>query len=87
MKKAFQDMLHIQLMHTAMVPEQVKTKKIQAGIKVSRPTDLKRQLQLWKRFERFHLIVFVPVRDIGEVVDTTLLSMVYEVFYIREMNC
>nr|GEX90483.1 hypothetical protein [Tanacetum cinerariifolium] len=40
MKKAFQDMLHelgrklIQLMHTAIVPEQVKTMKIQVGIQV-----------------------------------------------------
>ncbi|GJV35236.1 hypothetical protein Tco_1407713 [Tanacetum coccineum] len=34
--------------HTTMVPEQVKTMKIQAGIQVSRPGELKRQLQLWK---------------------------------------
>ncbi|GKB00390.1 hypothetical protein Tco_0828383 [Tanacetum coccineum] len=38
----------IQLMQTTMVPEQVKTMKIQAGIQVSRPGELKRQLQLWK---------------------------------------
>nr|GEV72140.1 UvrD-like helicase, ATP-binding domain, P-loop containing nucleoside triphosphate hydrolase [Tanacetum cinerariifolium] len=44
--------------------QQVKTTKIQAGIQVSRPRDLKRQLQLWKRFERLHLIVFVLVRNI-----------------------
>ncbi|GKA68170.1 reverse transcriptase domain-containing protein [Tanacetum coccineum] len=40
MKKAFQDMLHelgklIQLMHTTMVSEQVKTQKIQAGVQSS----------------------------------------------------
>ncbi|GKC99690.1 hypothetical protein Tco_1169965, partial [Tanacetum coccineum] len=29
----------IQLMHTTMVPEQVKTKKIQAGVQVSRLED------------------------------------------------
>nr|GEU56041.1 hypothetical protein [Tanacetum cinerariifolium] len=51
-------------MHTAMIPEQVKTMKIQAGIQVSRPRDLRRQLQLWKRFGRLHLIVFVLVRNI-----------------------
>nr|GEW63407.1 hypothetical protein [Tanacetum cinerariifolium] len=54
----------IQLMHTAMVPEQVKTIKIQAGIQVSRPRDLRRQLQLWKRFGRLHLLVLVLVRNI-----------------------
>nr|GEV45455.1 putative reverse transcriptase domain-containing protein [Tanacetum cinerariifolium] len=70
MKKAFQDMLHelggklIQLINTVMVPEQVKTMKIQAGIQVSRPKELRRQLQLWKRFGRLHLIMFVLVRNI-----------------------
>ncbi|GJR77549.1 hypothetical protein Tco_0089914, partial [Tanacetum coccineum] len=38
----------IQFMHTTMVPVQVKTMKIQAGIQVSRPRELTRQLQLWK---------------------------------------
>nr|GEX61367.1 hypothetical protein [Tanacetum cinerariifolium] len=50
-------------MHTAMVPEQVKTIKIQAVIPVLRTRELKRQLQLWKRFGRLHLIVFVLVRN------------------------
>ncbi|GJR24128.1 reverse transcriptase domain-containing protein [Tanacetum coccineum] len=45
--------------------EQVKTMKIQAGIQVSRPRELTRQLQLWKRFGRLYLIVFVLVRNIG----------------------
>ncbi|GKA73057.1 hypothetical protein Tco_0779273 [Tanacetum coccineum] len=54
----------IQFMHTTMVPEQVKTMKIQAGIQVSRPGELKRQLQLWKRFGRLYSIVFVLVRNI-----------------------
>nr|GFA33802.1 hypothetical protein [Tanacetum cinerariifolium] len=52
-------------MHTVMVPEQVKTMKIQAGIQVSRPRILGRQLQLWKRFGRLYLIVFVLVRNIN----------------------
>ncbi|GKD72456.1 hypothetical protein Tco_1330738 [Tanacetum coccineum] len=51
-------------MHTTMVPEQVKTMKIQAGIQVSRPRELTRQLQLWKRFGRLYLIVFVLVSNI-----------------------
>nr|GEV03794.1 DNA polymerase alpha catalytic subunit [Tanacetum cinerariifolium] len=51
-------------MHTTMVPEQVKTMKIQAGIQVSRPRELRRQLQLWKHFGRLYLIVFVLVRKI-----------------------
>nr|GEV21105.1 hypothetical protein [Tanacetum cinerariifolium] len=44
--------------------EQVKTMRIQAGIQVSRPKELRRQLQLWKRFGRLYLIVFVLVRNI-----------------------
>nr|GEV05971.1 reverse transcriptase domain-containing protein [Tanacetum cinerariifolium] len=45
MKKAFKDMMYelggklIQIMHTTMVPEQVKTQKIQAGVQVSRLED------------------------------------------------
>nr|GEX42379.1 hypothetical protein [Tanacetum cinerariifolium] len=38
-------------MHTTMVSEQVKTMKIQAGTQVSRSEELRRHLQLWKRFE------------------------------------
>ncbi|GJZ85108.1 hypothetical protein Tco_0650447 [Tanacetum coccineum] len=45
--------------------EQVKTMRIQAGIQVSRPGELKRQLQLWKRFGRLYSIVFVLVRNIS----------------------
>nr|GEW63061.1 hypothetical protein [Tanacetum cinerariifolium] len=51
-------------MHTAMVPQQVKTMKIQAGIQVLRTREPKRQLQLWKCFGRLYLIVFVLVRNI-----------------------
>ncbi|GJX10373.1 3-hydroxyisobutyryl-CoA hydrolase-like protein 2, mitochondrial [Tanacetum coccineum] len=36
----------IQLMHTTMVPEQVKRMKIQAGVQVSRPGELRRHIQL-----------------------------------------
>ncbi|GJW63496.1 retrovirus-related pol polyprotein from transposon TNT 1-94 [Tanacetum coccineum] len=50
-------------MHTTMVPEQVKTMKIQAGVQVSRPGELKRHLQLWKRFGRHYFIVIVLVRN------------------------
>ncbi|GKA32516.1 hypothetical protein Tco_0718883 [Tanacetum coccineum] len=39
-------------MHTTMVPIQVKTLKIQAGVQVSRPEELRRHLQHWKRFGR-----------------------------------
>ncbi|GJY35452.1 hypothetical protein Tco_0420830 [Tanacetum coccineum] len=38
--------------------------KIRAGIQVSRPGELKRQLQLWKCFGRLYSIVFVLVRNI-----------------------
>ncbi|GJX04305.1 hypothetical protein Tco_0190221, partial [Tanacetum coccineum] len=47
-----------------MVPVQVKTLKIQAGVQVSRPGELRRHLQLWKRFGRFIYVVFVPDRNI-----------------------
>ncbi|GJZ03700.1 putative reverse transcriptase domain-containing protein [Tanacetum coccineum] len=47
----------IQLMHTTMVQEQVKTMKIQAGIQVLRRGELRRQLQLWKRFGRLYYVV------------------------------
>ncbi|GJZ80031.1 hypothetical protein Tco_0644868 [Tanacetum coccineum] len=36
----------IQLIHITMVPEQVKTMKIQDGVQVSRPEELRRHLQL-----------------------------------------
>ncbi|GJX81613.1 hypothetical protein Tco_0331094 [Tanacetum coccineum] len=44
----------IQPMHTTMVPEQVETLKFQAGVQVSRLEELKRHLQLWKRFGRLY---------------------------------
>ncbi|GKA80593.1 retrovirus-related pol polyprotein from transposon TNT 1-94, partial [Tanacetum coccineum] len=64
-------------MHTTMVPEQVKTMKIQAGIQVSRPRELTRQLQLWKRFGRLYLIVFVLVRNIVRFIDPEFPDHVY----------
>ncbi|GJT74962.1 hypothetical protein Tco_1041687 [Tanacetum coccineum] len=54
----------IQLMHTKMVPEQVKTMKIQAGVQVSRPGELRRYLQLWKCFGRLYFVVIVLDRNI-----------------------
>ncbi|GKB08860.1 hypothetical protein Tco_0837172 [Tanacetum coccineum] len=44
----------IQFMHTTMVPVQVKTMKIQAGVQVSRQGELRRHLQLWKCFGRLY---------------------------------
>ncbi|GJZ32100.1 hypothetical protein Tco_0577536 [Tanacetum coccineum] len=54
----------IQLMHTTMVSEQVKIMKIQAGVQVSRPGELRRHLQLWKCFGRLYFVVIVYVRNI-----------------------
>ncbi|GJW08709.1 hypothetical protein Tco_1571132 [Tanacetum coccineum] len=54
----------IQIMHTTMVPVQVKILKIQAGVQVSRPGELRRHLRLWKRFRRHYFIVIVLVRSI-----------------------
>ncbi|GJS07997.1 hypothetical protein Tco_0364793 [Tanacetum coccineum] len=44
--------------------EQVKTMKIQAGVQVSRPGELKRHLQLWKCFGRLYFVVIVLDRNI-----------------------
>nr|GEX47047.1 putative reverse transcriptase domain-containing protein [Tanacetum cinerariifolium] len=54
----------IQLMHTKMVLEQVKTMKIPAGVQVSRQGELRRHLQLWKCFGRLHFIVIILDRNI-----------------------
>ncbi|GJZ39080.1 hypothetical protein Tco_0585643 [Tanacetum coccineum] len=51
-------------MHTTMVPEQVKTMKIQAGVQVSRPGELRRHLQLWKCFRRLYFVVIILDRNI-----------------------
>ncbi|GJU97899.1 retrovirus-related pol polyprotein from transposon TNT 1-94 [Tanacetum coccineum] len=51
-------------MHTTMVPEQVKTMKIQAGVQVSRPGELRRHLQLWKCFGRLYFVVIILDRNI-----------------------
>nr|GEX78802.1 putative reverse transcriptase domain-containing protein [Tanacetum cinerariifolium] len=61
MKKAFQDMLH-EL--EEVNPTHAYCMNIQARIQVSRPRELRRQLQLWKCYGRLHLIVFVLVRNI-----------------------
>ncbi|GJY86432.1 hypothetical protein Tco_0500458 [Tanacetum coccineum] len=50
-------------MHTIMVPVQVKTLKIQVGVQVLRPGELRRHLQLWN-LEDFICVVFVLDRNI-----------------------
>ncbi|GJV05239.1 hypothetical protein Tco_1338808 [Tanacetum coccineum] len=54
------------IMHTTMVPVQVKTLKIQAGVQVSRQEELKRHLQLWKCFGRLFLFDLNIVSKLGE---------------------
>ncbi|GJS64786.1 hypothetical protein Tco_0679350 [Tanacetum coccineum] len=76
----------IQFMHTTMVPEQVKIIKIQAGIQVSRPGELRRQLQLWKRFGRFYLIVFVLVSNIFPEVKGWLDEDL-DNYHLKELRC
>ncbi|GKD84572.1 zf-CCHC domain-containing protein, partial [Tanacetum coccineum] len=67
MKKAFQDIRRklIQVMHTIMVPDQVKTQKIQAGVQVSRQEDTNVIFSIGSTMEDFILFVFVLVRNIG----------------------
>ncbi|GJR85891.1 hypothetical protein Tco_0209902 [Tanacetum coccineum] len=64
-------------MHTTMVPEQVKTIKIQAGVQVSRQEELRRHLQLWKCFRRLYFIVIVLDRNIARAVVEVEEMMVF----------
>ncbi|GJS73880.1 hypothetical protein Tco_0706721 [Tanacetum coccineum] len=54
-------------MHTTMILEQVKTMMIQAGVQVSRLEELRRHLQLWKRFGRLYFVAIVLDRNILEL--------------------
>ncbi|GJU10565.1 zf-CCHC domain-containing protein [Tanacetum coccineum] len=51
-------------MCTLMLPEQVKTMKIQVGVQVSRIGERIRHLQLWKCFGRLYSVVIVLDRNI-----------------------
>nr|GEU79101.1 hypothetical protein [Tanacetum cinerariifolium] len=51
--------------------EQVKTMKIQVRVQVSRPREIKRHLQLWKRFGRLYFAVNILDRNI---VTSTLME-------------
>ncbi|GKB30027.1 retrovirus-related pol polyprotein from transposon TNT 1-94, partial [Tanacetum coccineum] len=69
MKKAFQDMLHvggklIQHMHITIVPEQVKTKRIQVGVQVMKTRRQRRHPQHYKHLGRLYFVIFVLVRNI-----------------------
>ncbi|GJU62007.1 hypothetical protein Tco_1243842 [Tanacetum coccineum] len=63
----------IQFMHTIMVPVQVKTMKIQAGIQVSRPRELIKQEYKFSRQENSeeHLTMEVAWKDFISVVFVT----------------
>ncbi|GKA94843.1 hypothetical protein Tco_0816881 [Tanacetum coccineum] len=51
-------------MQTTMVPEQVKTQKIQAKVQVSRPEDKDVIFTIGSALEDFILLYFVLVRNI-----------------------
>nr|GEZ98559.1 hypothetical protein [Tanacetum cinerariifolium] len=59
-------------MHTAMVPEQVKTMKIQAGIQVQDQENSEDDFS----FGRLHLIVFVLVRNIIKICENIVFTTV-----------
>nr|GEW90298.1 reverse transcriptase domain-containing protein [Tanacetum cinerariifolium] len=70
MMKAFQDILHElgEVNPTHAYYNGSRTSKDNEDPRwntSSRPKELRRQLQFWKRFGRLHLIVFVLVRNIG----------------------
>ncbi|GJU60932.1 putative ribonuclease H-like domain-containing protein, partial [Tanacetum coccineum] len=69
---------------TTMVPEQVKTMKIQAGVQVSRQGELRRHLQLWKCFGRLYLIVFVLVRNVIE--PTSIAKALFDSSWVDAMQ-
>ncbi|GJV41098.1 hypothetical protein Tco_1419538 [Tanacetum coccineum] len=75
-------------MHTTMVPEQVKTMKIQAGVQVSRPRELRRHLQLWKCFKRYYFIVILLDRNIlvTLIINTNLLREALEITPIDQAH-
>ncbi|GJW47403.1 hypothetical protein Tco_0079049 [Tanacetum coccineum] len=56
LRRIIADILH--------VPPELKTLKIQAGVQVSRPEEVRRHLQHWKRFGRLYFVVYVLVRNI-----------------------
>ncbi|GKF86269.1 hypothetical protein Tco_0254096, partial [Tanacetum coccineum] len=51
-------------MHNIMVPEQVKTLKIQAGVQVFRPEDTEDIFSIESAMEDFITVVFVLVKNI-----------------------
>nr|GEW44294.1 ATPase, F1 complex alpha/beta subunit, N-terminal domain-containing protein [Tanacetum cinerariifolium] len=55
----------IQLMHTTMVPEQVKTPDIQARVQVSRPEDTYDIFSIGSALEDVYFVVFVLGRNIS----------------------
>ncbi|GKA17570.1 G-type lectin S-receptor-like serine/threonine-protein kinase [Tanacetum coccineum] len=63
-------------MHTTMVPVQVKTLKIQAGVQVSRQGELGRHLQLWKTLFVLYLYMIGTLKFIH-----TLLTN--QIVYVR----
>ncbi|GJQ94012.1 hypothetical protein Tco_0005151 [Tanacetum coccineum] len=56
--------------------KQVKPQKIQAGVQVSRLEELRRHLQLWKRFGRLYFVVFVLDRNIPDTQGLEMSSVV-----------
>ncbi|GJV88005.1 hypothetical protein Tco_1531943 [Tanacetum coccineum] len=46
-------------MHTTMVPVQLKTLKIQVGVQVSRPGELRSHLQHWKRLGCHFIMLYL----------------------------
>ncbi|GJW06208.1 retrotransposon protein, putative, ty1-copia subclass [Tanacetum coccineum] len=71
-------------MHTTMVPEQVKTMKIQAGVQVSRQGELRRHLQFWKCFGRLYFIVIVLDRNIKNLISQEVSGRAVELEEIQD---
>ncbi|GJR07243.1 reverse transcriptase domain-containing protein [Tanacetum coccineum] len=73
-------------MHTTMVPVQVKTMKIQAGVQVSRPGELRRHLQLWKRFGRQAIVVPPILAEYFELKHSLINIMTLDQFFGLEKD-
>ncbi|GKC02288.1 hypothetical protein Tco_0993898 [Tanacetum coccineum] len=69
-------------MHTTMVPEQVKTHEIEAGVQVSRPEGTYDIFSIGNALEDVYFVVFVPVRNIVRFCRSDLAIVVAYIVWV-----
>ncbi|GJR58194.1 hypothetical protein Tco_1500356 [Tanacetum coccineum] len=80
----------IQLMHNTMVPGQVKTLKIQAGIQALSRGELRRQLQLWVPEQQYQLYLSMkndPQLQQQDIAIWLALQMKFENLQVPQTTC